>query len=136
MAARCVKHAFEGAAAQCRSCGEPFCQDCLVYTYGPQKPPFCVPCALVAAGVRRVSSAERKLMKANRGQKVEIAETPVSRNSLVVTEERPTVPVAVETDEAPQGEAAPAKRTRRFPLAWLVALTGALLVAVPMVTNG
>ena len=132
MAARCVKHAFEGAAAQCRTCGDPFCQDCLVYTYGPSKPPYCVPCALVAAGVRRVSGAERKAMKANRGREVEIAEVPVTRNSLVVTEVRQPEAAAAPPEEEP---VAPVRSGTRVPVAWLAAAVGVLLVAVPVVTN-
>jgi hypothetical protein len=49
----CAKHPFEEPSATCRSCGTPFCDDCLVYAFGPKKPPFCVHCALVAAGIRR-----------------------------------------------------------------------------------
>ena len=29
-----------------------FCADCLVYSFGPNKPPYCVSCALGASGVR------------------------------------------------------------------------------------
>jgi hypothetical protein len=53
----CYKHIFESAVSQCRSCRHAFCDDCLVYSRGPQKPPYCVPCAIAAAGVR--SSARR-----------------------------------------------------------------------------
>jgi hypothetical protein len=58
--AACRKHPFDSAAANCRSCGDDFCTDCLVYTYGPEKPPFCIPCALVAAGVRRAGGRRRR----------------------------------------------------------------------------
>ena len=67
----CVKHPFERAAAPCRTCAELFCTDCLVYAHGDKKPPACVPCALVAAGVRRHSPAERKQHKANRATRPE-----------------------------------------------------------------
>lgn len=30
-----------------------FCATCLVYSFGPKKPPFCLPCAVEAAGVRQ-----------------------------------------------------------------------------------
>lgn len=49
---RCVRHQFEPAVDRCRQCGNPFCGECLVYSFGPKEPPFCVPCALSAAGVR------------------------------------------------------------------------------------
>ena len=49
----CDRHGFERAAGVCRSCHYPHCETCLVYPFGPAKPPYCVSCALVAAGVRR-----------------------------------------------------------------------------------
>src|SRR4051794_18716505 len=66
MKTHCVKHNFEAASGACRQCGDLFCADCLVYTNGPSKPPHCVPCALVAAGVRRHSAGERRQHKAQR----------------------------------------------------------------------
>ena len=53
MAHICQVHPYEAAEGLCRSCGGPFCADCLVYPFGPAKPPYCVPCAVAAAGVRR-----------------------------------------------------------------------------------
>jgi hypothetical protein len=29
-----------------------FCGECLVYAFGLKKPPLCIPCAVVAAGIR------------------------------------------------------------------------------------
>lgn len=55
---RCFKHSFEVAEASCRNCGYDFCNECLVYAFGPNKPPYCVSCALAAAGVR--SNAGRR----------------------------------------------------------------------------
>ena len=52
MEGRCAKHPFEASENTCRSCGNSFCADCLVYSFGPKKPPFCIACALAAAGVR------------------------------------------------------------------------------------
>jgi hypothetical protein len=49
----CNTHPFDPAHAACRACKRDFCSSCLVYSFGPRKPPFCVPCALAAAGVRR-----------------------------------------------------------------------------------
>lgn len=48
----CVRHYEEPLMAHCRACGRPYCNRCLVYSFGPSKPPFCVGCALVASGVR------------------------------------------------------------------------------------
>ena len=55
MAHICQVHPYEVAEGLCRSCGGPFCADCLVYPFGPVKPPYCVPCAVSAAGVRRTA---------------------------------------------------------------------------------
>jgi hypothetical protein len=48
----CTKHQSEHAVGSCRRCADEWCTACLVYTYGPDKPPYCVSCAMVAAGVR------------------------------------------------------------------------------------
>lgn len=94
MASRCVKHTFDFAVAQCSACHEPFCADCVVYPRGESKPPTCVPCALVAAGVRRLSAAEKKAIKANRGKKVDIAPpgTELPGRMVVGAEEPEPVP--------------------------------------------
>jgi hypothetical protein len=48
----CARHQFEVAVGRCRQCGHVFCSECLVFSFGERQPPFCVPCALAAAGVR------------------------------------------------------------------------------------
>lgn len=53
MADACSKHSFEPAAGVCRQCHNSYCEECLVYAFGPKKPPYCITCALNAAGVRR-----------------------------------------------------------------------------------
>lgn len=58
MEGNCIKHQFEPAADLCRTCGNAFCTECLVYSFGAHEPPFCVACALAAAGVR--SNAARQ----------------------------------------------------------------------------
>jgi hypothetical protein len=55
----CEAHPFEHAAGTCRSCGQEYCTDCLVYAFGPAKAPYCVPCALEAAGVRKSTRRAR-----------------------------------------------------------------------------
>ncbi|HYF47747.1 MAG TPA: FYVE zinc finger domain-containing protein [Acidimicrobiales bacterium] len=52
MAHLCMAHPSEHAEGLCRRCGGPFCADCLVYPFGPVKPPFCIPCAVKQGGVR------------------------------------------------------------------------------------
>ena len=47
----------------CRHCGDWFCSECLVYSFGPKKPPFCVACALAAAGVRSNATGAAKVSR-------------------------------------------------------------------------
>jgi len=53
----CEKHSYERGVALCGRCGAAWCESCLVYAFGPNKPPYCKPCAMFAAGVR--TSADR-----------------------------------------------------------------------------
>jgi hypothetical protein len=69
MEGRCEKHPFERMERHCRACGGEFCVDCLVYSYGQKKPPYCVNCALSAAGVR--STAARPQLRSKRDIKRE-----------------------------------------------------------------
>lgn len=48
----CMRHYEEPVVAHCRTCNRPYCSRCLVYSFGPNKPPYCVGCALTASGVR------------------------------------------------------------------------------------
>ncbi len=48
----CLRHFEEPVVAHCRECHQPFCSRCLVYSFGPKKPPYCLGCALHASGVR------------------------------------------------------------------------------------
>jgi len=57
---QCDKHLFEEAAGMCRTCRRPFCAECLVYAHGPNKAPFCIPCALTAAGVRSTAASQAR----------------------------------------------------------------------------
>jgi len=52
MQGRCDKHLFEAAEDTCGRCGYEFCGECLVYAFGAKRPPFCIPCAVAAAGLR------------------------------------------------------------------------------------
>jgi hypothetical protein len=52
---RCGVHGFAHASARCRACRDAYCGECLVYPSGPRRQPYCVGCALVAAGIRRPS---------------------------------------------------------------------------------
>jgi hypothetical protein len=68
MDAQCAKHQFDRAVNFCRQCGGPFCAACLVYPFGERKPPLCIPCALVASGVR-TGRAPRATWRDRRAQK-------------------------------------------------------------------
>ena len=62
----CEKHPHEMGVALCRRCGA-WCSTCLVYSFGPKKPPYCMSCAMVAGGVRTSSALPampRKELKA------------------------------------------------------------------------
>jgi hypothetical protein len=49
---RCEKHQFELAQGTCRKCGYPWCGDCIIFPFGPDRPALCVSCAVAVAGVR------------------------------------------------------------------------------------
>ena len=69
----CGKHTHEMGVALCRRCGQSWCSNCLVYSFGPKKPPYCMSCAMVAGGVRTnasVPAMPRRQLKAQmRAQK-------------------------------------------------------------------
>lgn len=48
----CLKHPHERGVALCQRCGMAWCGECLVYAFGPKKPPYCMECAMFAGGVR------------------------------------------------------------------------------------
>jgi hypothetical protein len=90
---RCTNHQFELIADICRNCGDGFCKECLVYSFGPKKPPYCVSCALAAAGVR--SNAARPQTRSRR----EIRKLAKERRKLIKTQGTPEVDVrGVEID--------------------------------------
>ncbi len=88
----CTKHPHEMGVALCRRCGQAWCSNCLVHSFGPKKPPFCMSCAMVAGGVRTnatLPAMPRKQLKAQmRAQKAaakaaakDAPRTPPSRRS-------------------------------------------------------
>ncbi len=74
----CYKHSFEIATGVCRQCRNSYCAECLVYPRGEKKPPYCVTCALNAAGVRRKGAAmnPRLRKKGIFGRWEEVEEAP------------------------------------------------------------
>ena len=53
----CVKHPGRRATGNCRACDTECCADCLVFSFGRLRQPYCVPCALIASGVQARSHA-------------------------------------------------------------------------------
>src|SRR3954449_4708604 len=49
---RCEKHIFETSEDRCGRGGHGDCGEGLVSSFGPKKPPFCIQCAVAAAGIR------------------------------------------------------------------------------------
>lgn len=56
MQGRCDKHLFEQAEDRCGACGGEYCAECLVYSFGPKRPPYCIACAVAAAGIRSAAA--------------------------------------------------------------------------------
>jgi hypothetical protein len=94
----CGKHPHERGVAICRRCGHPWCSTCLVYSFGPKKPPYCMSCAMVAGGVksaaplppmpRRQLKAQMKAMRAGakaaaKGEKAEKSEKGEAKEAAV-----------------------------------------------------
>jgi hypothetical protein len=87
---RCVRHQFEPAVDRCRTCDQSFCTECLVYSFGPTKPPFCMHCALAASGVRvrgarpaKVSRRELKRREKEAKEAARAAEEAAARQPVI-----------------------------------------------------
>jgi hypothetical protein len=68
MEGRCERHLFDRAIDRCGRCGLEFCQTCVVYPFGQRKAPYCLPCAVEAAGVRSSAGSGRALSRRERKQ--------------------------------------------------------------------
>jgi hypothetical protein len=79
----CEKHSHEPGAAICGRCGGAWCGNCLVYAYGPKKPPLCLACAMYAGGVRsaatRPAMPRRELKARLKAAKAEAKTSPAPR---------------------------------------------------------
>jgi len=71
----CFKHPHEKGVALCRRCGHGWCSTCLVFSFGPKKPPYCMSCAMVAGGVKSTAALpampKRQLKAQMRAMKAE-----------------------------------------------------------------
>lgn len=92
---RCVKHQFETGEAMCRHCGDWFCGECLVYSFGPSKPPFCVGCALAASGVRSNAAKRPKVSRRERKRREQEAAAAMQQ---VRAQQQAREPVAIDWD--------------------------------------
>lgn len=52
MIPNCQRHRWDESEDECRSCGDAFCANCLVYVNGANARPLCINCALKKSGVR------------------------------------------------------------------------------------
>lgn len=60
MHARCDTDPLDFATDLCDECGGEFCDDHLVYPFGPKRPPLCKSCAIARSGVRKTAATHRK----------------------------------------------------------------------------
>lgn len=123
----CMRHYEEPVAAHCRTCARPYCSRCLVYSFGPDKPPFCVGCALNASGVRNKSkpipvaaaapTVDRRAERAQR--KAEKAEAKAHARALKRAAKTGDAPVVEEprTSNVPVPKGLPTPSARFAPQA-------------------
>ncbi|MEZ5143092.1 MAG: hypothetical protein R2726_11330 [Acidimicrobiales bacterium] len=104
MEERCLEHQFEPAEDSCRTCGHPFCNECLVYAFGPSEPPYCLSCALAAAGVR--SNAGRRPAMSRRDMRRKQREAKKARKAAATAkvDQRPQIDWSVPADSSPAFE--------------------------------
>lgn len=66
--ANCAKHAMLRAQSPCFQCGHDYCDECLVFPFGPAKP-MCIGCALAFAGVNARPVARRREARPTWGER-------------------------------------------------------------------
>jgi hypothetical protein len=104
MQGRCEKHLFEVAEDRCGMCGLEFCAECLVYSFGPKRPPYCIPCAVSAAGIR--TSASRGPLPRREAKRLERERKSAFRQAERLTQARP-VPEVFEPMAPPRVDSSP-----------------------------
>ncbi|HEX4867397.1 MAG TPA: hypothetical protein VFV32_07190 [Acidimicrobiales bacterium] len=93
----CIKHPHESGVAICGRCGGSWCSTCIVYPFGEKKPPLCMACAMVAAGVRTAGARPalgRREIKALQKQAKAEAKAAATRGA-------PQPPAEAEPEVAP-----------------------------------
>ena len=94
----CEKHPHERGVALCRRCGHSWCGTCLVYSFGPKKPPYCMTCAMVAGGVR-TSAARAPMPRKERKARMRAHKAEVKAGGKSAPTES-AEPVEVDVDAA------------------------------------
>ena len=111
----CTKHPHEMGVALCRRCGQSWCSICLVYSFGPKKPPFCMSCAMVAGGVRTnatLPAMPRKQLKAQMQAPKKAAAKAAAKDAGPKSQSGEAAAAFTETDwSAPWSEARSVRRT-------------------------
>jgi hypothetical protein len=102
MQGRCEKHLFEAAEDRCGKCGSEFCAECLVYSFGPKRPPFCIPCAVSAAGIRRTAGGGT--LPRREAKRLERARRSAFKAARRAT---PTAPATVDAFQEPETTSRP-----------------------------
>ena len=96
----CVKHPHERGQALCRRCGGAWCQDCLVFSFGPKKPPYCMSCAMVAGGVR-TSGARPPMAKSELRARAKAVRAEAKADAKAARSAKDPVPASVSFDPTP-----------------------------------
>lgn len=89
-AAFCENHTFELAEDLCGSCGRAYCPECILYAYGPKKPPICRRCAIARAGIRKhaaptPAASKRELRRLSRERRREVRSDKRAKAEPVAT---------------------------------------------------
>lgn len=102
----CREHSFETADEVCRRCGGEFCELCLVYPFGANKP-LCKECAMVAGGVRNHSSrpemkgrAVRAKVKAFEQRRRRVSDSVTATPAMEITDPTLVDPLAAPAVDA------------------------------------
>ena len=74
---------MEPAVDVCGGCVETYCRECLVYPFGAGGAPYCLACAVTAAGLRRAGQKPRGSRRRHRALVAErrerlLAESPAA----------------------------------------------------------
>jgi hypothetical protein len=98
----CDNHSFEVSEDDCRTCGRSFCTECLLYAWGPKRPPLCKSCAIAVAGIRK--NGGRTPVASRRELKRQQRERRRMRRSKPEATPAPALPNAGDWDAIEHGD--------------------------------